>query len=208
MSPALKFYYLDFPGRGELSRLVFTFGGVPFEDVRVDGPQFYANRHTYPFGQLPTLEVDGVVLSQSNAIARYAARLAGLYPTDVTEMLRVDMICETCVDMFNHVLDITFITTDEAVKAEKAATFLNEILPQWLPVLERIVRGKFFMGDNATLADLHLFDIVVNGLKAKFPKYELDSSKYPKLEGVIEAVKSNANVVAHLTKAQIVAVPV
>jgi|UniRef100_K3WK08 glutathione S-transferase len=122
MSPALKFYYLDFPGRGELSRLVFTFGDVPFEDVRVDGPHFYANRHTYPFGQLPTLEVDGVMLSQSNAIARYAARLAGLYPTDVTEMLRVGM--------FNHVLDITFVTTDEAVKAEKAAKFLNDILPQ------------------------------------------------------------------------------
>jgi glutathione S-transferase len=67
-------------------------------------------------------------------------------------------------------------------------------------VLEKMVQGKFFMGDNATLADLHLLDILQNGLMAKFPEFGFDSSKYPKLQGVIEAVKSNENIAAYLAK--------
>uniref|UniRef100_K3WK04 GST C-terminal domain-containing protein n=1 Tax=Globisporangium ultimum (strain ATCC 200006 / CBS 805.95 / DAOM BR144) TaxID=431595 RepID=K3WK04_GLOUD len=62
-----------------------------------------------------------------------------------------------------------------------------------------MVQGEFFMGDNATLADMHLFDIVENESKVSFP--EFDFSKYPKLESVIEAVKTNANVTGYLTKA-------
>lgn len=34
---------------------------------------------TLPLGQLPVLQVDGTIYAQSMAIARYAAKLAGLY---------------------------------------------------------------------------------------------------------------------------------
>ncbi len=34
-----------------------------------------------PFGQLPVLEVDGVIIAQSHAIARFLAREFGTYAT-------------------------------------------------------------------------------------------------------------------------------
>ncbi|KAF1324525.1 Glutathione s-transferase, partial [Globisporangium splendens] len=198
MSPALKLTYFGIPGRAELARLLFTFGGVAFEDARVSGPEFGAMKTSLPLGQLPILEVDGVVFSQSMAISRYAAKVVGLYPADAVQALRVEMISETIVDMLDTVVDIKFRTSDEAAKAEKTTKFLTEALPKSLAALETMVQGKFFMGDNATLADVHLFDIVHNGLKASFP--EFDFSKYPKLEGVVEVVKSNANIAAYLAK--------
>ncbi len=45
-----------------------------------------------PFGQMPALEVDGVFIGQTDSIARLAARLAGLYPSDPIEAARSDMI--------------------------------------------------------------------------------------------------------------------
>ena len=41
---------------------------------------------------MPALEVDGVFLGQTDSIARLAARLAGLYPSDPIEAARSDMI--------------------------------------------------------------------------------------------------------------------
>lgn len=199
MSPAqLKLTYFDIQGRGELTRLLFTFGNIAFEDARVSGPDFGAMKASLPLGQLPTLEVDGVVFSQSMAINRYAAKLAGLYPQDATQALRVDMISETFIDLSDTVIDIKYFTKDEAVKAEKTAKLLTEVLPKSLAALEKLVQGKFFLGDNASLADVHLLDFMQNGLKASFP--EFSTAAYPKLEGVVEGVRSNANIAAYLSK--------
>uniref|UniRef100_K3WK10 Glutathione S-transferase n=1 Tax=Globisporangium ultimum (strain ATCC 200006 / CBS 805.95 / DAOM BR144) TaxID=431595 RepID=K3WK10_GLOUD len=197
MSPALKLTYFDVAGRAELARLLFTFGGVAFEDTRVSGPEFGAMKVSLPLGQLPILEVDGVVFSQSMAISRYAAKVAGLYPADAVQALRVEMISETLLELATTASTIIYLTKDEAVKAEKTTKLLNETLPKSLAALEAMMQGKFFMGENATLADVQLFELVQYSLKS-FSGFDL--SKYPKLEGVVEVVKSNANITAYLAK--------
>ncbi len=42
--------------------------------------------------QVPVLEVDGKMLAQSGAIERYAAKLAGLYPSDEWELAKVEEV--------------------------------------------------------------------------------------------------------------------
>ncbi|GAB9473617.1 Hematopoietic prostaglandin d synthase [Globisporangium polare] len=199
MSPAqIKLTYFPITGRAELARLLFTYGGVAFEDNRVAGPVFGAMKPTLPLGQLPVLEVDGVVYAQSMAIARYAAKASGLYPEDAAQALRVDMVSETLVDLLNVFIDIKFKTSDETLKAEKSAKFVAEGLPKSLATLEGLVQSKYFVGDSATLADVQLFDIAHNALKPSFP--ELSMAAYPKLEAIVEAVKVNANIAAYLSK--------
>ena len=70
--PSYKLYYFNLKGRAELTRLIFAAAGVEYTDVRVsDWP---ASRDETPLGQLPYLEIDGVKLPQSIAIARFIAR--------------------------------------------------------------------------------------------------------------------------------------
>jgi prostaglandin-H2 D-isomerase / glutathione transferase len=71
------------------SRASLAFGGIEYEDHRVQGADYAAVKPTLPLNHLPALEVDGVVYAQSMAMARYAGRLSGLYPTDAIEALKV-----------------------------------------------------------------------------------------------------------------------
>lgn len=198
IAPQLKVTYFDVEGRAELTRLLFAFGNVEFVDERIDGAAFAAMKPTLPLGQVPSLEVNGTVYSQSMAMARYAAKVSGLYPEDAVAALRVDMVSETLVDLMNVFVNIAFVEKDEAVRAEKSKKFVEETIPKSLGVLETFVQGKFFLGDNASYADVHLFDLLQNGLKPRFP--ELTTSTFPKLEAVIENINANANIAAYLAK--------
>src|SRR6266513_1198809 len=75
--PKLKLTYFDFDGgRGEPARLALHIGGIAFEDHRISGKDWPGFRDMMPFLAMPTLEVDGRVVSQSNSINRYVGRLA------------------------------------------------------------------------------------------------------------------------------------
>ncbi|TYZ58388.1 hypothetical protein PybrP1_009648, partial [[Pythium] brassicae (nom. inval.)] len=170
-----------------------------FVDDRISFAEFGALKPTLPFGQVPTIEVDGVTYSQSAAMARYAAKLAGLYPEDPVAALRNDMISESMYDLANIIVDIKYLTKDEAVKAEKTKTFVEESVPKTFRVLEGMVQGKFFGGDSIAHADVQLFDVVKNGLTV-FP--EITFEAFPKLQAVVENVQANANIAAYVAKHQ------
>ena len=70
----LTLTYFDFHGgRGEPARLALSMSGIPFQDDRVMPSEWGSRKAQTPFGALPVLEVDGQVVSQSNAINRYVA---------------------------------------------------------------------------------------------------------------------------------------
>ena len=91
----LKLTYFDFDGgRGEPARLALHIGGIAFEDHRIAGKEWPAFRDKTPFLAIPTLEVDGRVVSQSNSINRYVGKLAGLYPNDDLQAFLCDEVME------------------------------------------------------------------------------------------------------------------
>uniref|UniRef100_A0AAV1UFU6 Glutathione S-transferase n=1 Tax=Peronospora matthiolae TaxID=2874970 RepID=A0AAV1UFU6_9STRA len=195
--PQLKITYFAGPGRAELSRLILSAGNVSFEDERLNRDEFMAIKPTLPLGQVPVLEVDGTTYSQSMAIARYAAKLSGLYPQDPIECLRVDMVSESLVDVKSLLSEIAYRTPDETLKAEKTKKLLEELVPKTLTLLEGFVQRPFFLGHEMTYADLQLFDLVKNGLD-KYPTFSL--AKYPNLTTLVANVETNANVAAYLAK--------
>jgi glutathione S-transferase len=195
--PQLKLTYLDVPGRAELSRLILSAGNVSFEDERLTRDEFMAIKPTLPLGQVPVLEVNGTTYSQSMAIARYTAKLGGLYPQDPIESLRVDMVSEFLVDIKSRIPEIAYRTPDETQKAEKTKQLLEELVPKTMTLLEGFVQRPFFLGHEMTYADLQLFDLVKNALK-KYPTFSLE--KYPNLTMLVANVEKNANVAAYLAK--------
>lgn len=52
-----------------------------------------------PFGMLPVLEIDGQMVAQSNAVARYLARQNGLSGKDEWESLQCDVLVDTLGDL-------------------------------------------------------------------------------------------------------------
>ncbi|RLN73273.1 hypothetical protein BBJ28_00021681 [Nothophytophthora sp. Chile5] len=199
MAPSqLKLSYFAGPGRAELTRLILSAGNVSFEDERLSREAFAALKPSLPLGQVPVLQVDGTTYPQSMAIARYAAKLTGLYPQDPVECLRADVVSESLVDVKTHISDITYREKDETVKAEKTKRLLEEFVPKTLSLLESFVKGQYFLGDNKmSYADIQLFDLVKNSLE-KFATFSL--TPYPKLVVLVGNVESNANVAAYLAK--------
>jgi len=112
--PTLQLTYFDtHGGRGEPARLALHIGGIAFEDKRFAFSEFAEVRKSTPFGQVPTLHVDGVLVTQSDAITRYAGKLAGLYPTDPYQALLCDEVLGVLEDA-NIKLGNTFGLTGDA----------------------------------------------------------------------------------------------
>eukprot|EP00644_Phytophthora_capsici_P002712 jgi/Phyca11/105816/e_gw1.11.268.1 len=198
-APQLKLTYWEKPARATLARLIFHFGNVPFEDEHIGegSAEFFALKPMLPFGQVPVLEVDGVVYAQSIAIARYAARMTGLYPTDTTDALFVDMITDTFIELNGPLYGACFCL-DAATKHEKIDVFLATSLPKYFAMLEKTVRGKFFLGEQLSLADFLLFDASVYLIRPNMPAFDL--STYPKLNAIVSEVMALPTLKKYLSK--------
>jgi glutathione S-transferase len=157
--PQLKLSYFDFHGgRGEPVRLAFAIGGVSFEDHRFSFPEFAEVRKTTPFGQVPTLHVDGVQVTQCDAILRYAGKLAGLYPTDPFQALLCDEVMFV-IEEAGVKMGPSFRMTGDAQKEARLA-LVNGSMPVYLAWLQShlVAHGGLYFADNRlTVADLKVF---------------------------------------------------
>ena len=158
----LKLTYFDMHGgRGEPARLAMHIGGIAFEDNRFSFPEFAEVRKATPFGQVPTLHVDGVQVTQSDAITRYVGKLAGLYPTDAYQALLCDEVLDALEDA-NSKLVASFGLSGEALKEARTALVAGP-LTLYLTWLEQQLQahgGEFFADKRLTIADLKVFAYV------------------------------------------------
>ena len=165
--PQLKLTYFDFHGgRGEPARLALHIGGIAFEDHRFAGADFAEVRKSTPLGQVPTLHVDGVQVTQSDAITRYAGKLAGLYPIDAYQALLCDEVMQAVEDA-NMKMGPSFSMTGDALKEAREALVTGP-LPLYLGWLQTQLQaqgGQYFVDQRLTIADLKVF-VFVRGLNS------------------------------------------
>ena len=165
--PQLKLSYFDMHGgRGEPVRLALAIGGVAFEDHRFAFPEFAEVRKTAPFGQVPVLEVDGVAVTQSDAMLRYAGKLAGLYPADAYQALLCDEV-SFVVEEAGIKIGPTFRMAGEEQKLARLA-LVNGSMPVYLAWLQKQLLaqgGEYFADKRLTVADLKVF-VDVRGLNS------------------------------------------
>jgi len=143
---------------------VLAYAGAKYDDVRLPAPwdnpkPWAALKPTTPYGQCPLLEWDGEEIAQSMAITRFLAAQFGLKGRNNVESAQVDEI----VDAIEDVIGVTIKThfeEDPVAKAAKVAE-LNKsaVLPMLQSVEKRLVSrgGQFLVGNNISLADIHLF---------------------------------------------------
>ena len=158
----LKLTYFDFDGgRGEPARLALHIGSVPFEDERIspkDWPQF---RDQTPFQALPTLEVDGTIVTQSNSINRYVGKLAGLYPKDDLHALLCDEVMDAAEDIGTRIANTMDLPADAKKKAREELS--NGRITRYLEQLQARLKtagGEYFADNRLTVADLKIFMLI------------------------------------------------
>lgn len=165
--PQLKLTYFDIHGgRAEPARLALAIGGIAFDDYRFSFPEFAEVRKTTPFNQVPTLHVDGVQVTQCDAILRYVGKLAGLYPTDPMQALLCDEVMYV-VEEAGVKLGPSFRMTGEAQKEARLA-LVNGSMPVYLAWLQNQLiahGGEYFADKRLTVADLKVF-VDVRGLNS------------------------------------------
>jgi glutathione S-transferase len=155
----IKLTYFDFSGgRGEPVRIALHAAGMKFEDDRLSFADFTARRETLPFGALPVMEIDGVIVTQSNAMCRYAGKRAGLYPKDDLQAMYCDEVMGVVEDLSHFIGPTIGLTGDELKKAreELVAGRLTVGLKGMAGLLKR-GGGKYFADNRLTVADIKAY---------------------------------------------------
>jgi glutathione S-transferase len=157
--PNYKLTYFDFDGgRGEPVRIAFHAAGIDFEDKRISFPEFGEMRKDMRFNSTPELEIDGIVITQSNSINRYVGKLAGLYPEDDMQALYCDETMDALEDLLHYIVQ-TFGLEGDALRQAR-----EKLAEGWLSVYVRglgdlLARGggKYFADNRLTMADIKVF---------------------------------------------------
>lgn len=202
----LKLTYFDFSGgRAEPARLALHIGGIPFEDHRFAPADFPEVRKATPLGQVPTLQVNDVQVTQSDAITRYAGKLAGLYPEDPFQALLCDEVLGALEDI-NISIGATFRMTGDELKNARQALAAGT-LPKYLRWLEQQLAshgGEFLADHRLTIADLKAFVVLrwlgsgkldhipVDLIETAAPKLQDYVSRIAKLPAIVEYYASRA----------------
>lgn len=207
--------YLDMRGIAEPIRACFRIGGIEFDDVRVSYEDVRRLRESdaLPFGQVPTLELNGRVYAQSGAILRCVGRMTGLYPSDgdeeVDARLRVDAILDAVRDI-NQILSPVwyhnvFPRTEGELREEthlveeemeRIVHLVNTVmLPSRVKQIEKFlatssVEGPFVCGAKLSVADLSLHRLLT-GLdeNGDYCDGARVSELPPRLASLVEAVE-------------------
>jgi glutathione S-transferase len=197
----LKLTYFDFDGgRGEPARLALHIGGIAFEDHRIAGKDWPALREKTPFLAIPTLEVDGLVVSQSNSINRYVGKLSGLYPKDDLQAFMCAEAREAVGDISPGTAQPIGLPEDAKKKAreELAAGHLTRYLEQFQARLEA-AGGEYFADRRLTVADLKVAMLIRwlrSGVLDHIPK-DLVDTVAPQLVKHVERVTSHPKIVEY-----------
>ncbi|XP_011662551.2 glutathione S-transferase 1 [Strongylocentrotus purpuratus] len=208
--PNYKLTYFDARSRGEPSRMLFHLVGQKYEDIRYDfegeeWPKIKGDRKRFPLGQLPVLDVDGKLLTQSRAIYRYIARQfpGDYYGKNNVESSRIDEILGIVADI-EIAITPAFESTDAAKReAEHVKCRDGTMKPSWDFISESLKKGegKYFIGNRLTLADVVIFNIIdffldsSVGLKTYF-------EPYPTLVKFYESIKNDSPLTQYLKDRQ------
>jgi len=153
-----KVFYFDIDGgRAAPIRIALHAAGLAFEDVRWSFPEFGEKRQTAPFQAVPFIELNGELVSQSNAISRYVGKMGNLYPDDPLQALYCDEVLEALEDL-NHYVVQTFGLEGDELKQAREALMKGRLLV-FIKGLDKLLArggGNYFANQRLTIADLKM----------------------------------------------------
>ena len=201
----IKIYYSHLPfWRAEVLRVSLFIKDIPFEDVRISREEFInliktgflPNGKRSPFHQLPVIEVDGEIIGQTGAIARYCGKVSNLYADDMLKAAKIDQIIDAATDITN-VVSPTIREKDQEKKMEDRKVLVNKLLPRWFRYLENLLLeddSKWFV-EKMTIADIAMWRLLgwlTSGIIDGIPTSIVND--FPKLKNIHHQVHTHPKV--------------
>lgn len=187
----MKLYHHPLSGHSHRARLFLSLLGVPHEEIEVDlkagahkQPEFLALN---PFGQVPVLDDDGTVVSDSNAILVYVARKLGR-----TDWMPSDAKGEAAVQRWLSVAagEVAYGPAAARLVTVFGAKFSpEEVIGRAHTLLGRLeahlAGRRWLVGDHPTVADVALYSYV-----ARAPEGNVDLSGYPNVNAYLRRTEA------------------
>lgn len=213
----IKVFYYDFKfWRAEAIRAGLFLQNIPFEDVRAK-EKLMEMKPRAPFGAFPIMEVDGKILSQTQAMATYVGKLGGvfdfdaagvspdadyprLYPADddIFVQAKCDEIMNGCTDV-TGTISSTFRLPDVEAKRKALIQPDGGRLYMHCSGLNSIVCNEasgVACGKFLTVADLCVWRLVswLSGGALDHIPTDFVSSNFPNLQAIYDACESNEKI--------------
>lgn len=187
----MKLYHYPLSGHAHRARLFASLLGLPHDLVEVDlkagahkTPEFLKLN---PFGQVPVLDDDGVIVSDSNAILVYLAKKAGR-----TDWLPEDAQGAAAVQRWLSVAagEVAYGPAAARLVAVFGAGFNHEeVIGRAHALLKKLdshLSGRgWLVGDRPTIADVAIYSYV-----ASAPEGNVDLSGYPAVNAFLRRVEA------------------
>ncbi|XP_070697808.1 maleylacetoacetate isomerase isoform X2 [Pempheris klunzingeri] len=166
-------------------RIAFALKGIEYDQVPVNlikdgGLQFTQQYKTLnPMQQVPAVEIDGIVLSQSLAVIQYIDETRPgprLLPADPQKRAQVRMISDVIASGIQPLQNLHVIQKIGAEKLQWAQHFIDRGFQALEPILKQTA-GKYCVGDEISMADICLVPQVYNA-----ERFKVDVGQYPTIK--------------------------
>lgn len=175
-------------------RIALNLLGLPYRSIPVDlteGEQTQAdNLARNPQGLVPTLDIDGISLTQSLAILEYLdeTRSAGWLPQAPVDRATVRaMAYAVAVDI--HPVCNLRVARHAASLGVATEDWMQHFISLGLAGLEGLLQqhpdGRFSYGDTITLADICIVPQIYNARR-----WGVDLQPFPRLAGITDALEA------------------
>lgn len=195
-----RLMYFNVPGRVAGLRIMMfkIYGKDGWEDRRVEFKDWAEIKPTLPLQFMPVLTLpDGRTLHQADAMYRWAARKAELYPADPEEALFVDEMISTVFEALAKAPRPSSIVTKEMLPG-LWAEFTEGPMKMYFDYMQERIVGPFVGGLHLMAADLALYMLVnyfANGENPYVSTSYLDG--WPGIKAHYAAVKAHEMVTAY-----------
>lgn len=172
-------------------RLALNHLGLPYQAHSVDltkGEQrAEVNLARNPQGLVPTLEIDGLRLTQSLAIIEYLDETrGGLLPKEPAARAHVRALSYAIAMEIAPICNLSVRDHVGSMGVMSSADWVRHYVPKGMAAFEAMLTssGRFCYGDNVTMADLCLIPQVYNA-----ERVEIDIAVYRKIAAIMARLR-------------------
>ncbi|CAD6195768.1 unnamed protein product [Caenorhabditis auriculariae] len=184
-----KLFYFPYRGFAEVSRQLFALANVEYEDIQITLDQWQSKKEEMPFAKLPVLEVDGVQIPQSLAIARFLARKFGFAGKNPIEEALVDALADQYKEFYTEMADFFYRASgfkegDVEEAKNRALIPARDKFFSYLGKYLKKSKSGFLFDGGLTYADL----IIVDNMTALISFYPEYLNGFPEIQAWYDKV--------------------
>ena len=190
--PAIKLYGFPLSGHSHRVELMLSLLGLPSEFILVDLKQGAHKAAEFvdtinPFGQVPAIDDNGIVLADSNAILVYLASKYGngqWLPSDPLGQARVQRWLSAAAGQLHAGpatarLAVVFGADVDTVAAISRSHALLQLVEQQLG------QSRFLVGEQPSIADIAIYTYVAHA-----PEGNVSLADYPKVRAWLASIEA------------------